>query len=138
MKNQLQFETLACITGLDYPKIPAYCVAYHPTSYTHSMIVTLKAYLPREDGISLQSISDIYNAAIWLERETWDLLGIKFENHPDLRRILLPEDWTGFPLRKDYVTPDYYNGIPVPLTFNDLPPQTENKGADEQPGEKTQ
>lgn len=131
MRDELSFETLACITGLDYPKIPAYCVAYHPASYTHKLIVGLKAYLPRQDGVAVRSICDLYKAANWLERETWDMLGVRFEGHPDPRRILLPDDWVGHPLRKDYVTPDYYNGMPVPLYFENETGEANGKSAGE-------
>jgi NADH-quinone oxidoreductase subunit C len=119
MRDVLHFETLGCLSGVDYPATPALCVVYHLVSYTHKMVVPLKVTLPREPGVGVRSICDIYKAANWLERETWDLVGIHFEGHPDLRRILCPEDWVGHPLRKDYVTPDYYNGMPVPLYFDD-------------------
>ena len=62
----------------------------------------------------IPSIAEIWRTADWHEREAYDLFGIKFSNHPDLKRILLPEDWEGHPLRKDYKTPEYYNGMPVP------------------------
>jgi NADH-quinone oxidoreductase subunit C len=118
-RDELQFETLGNLGGLDYPQIPAFCVHYHPVSYVHKMVVCLKTYLPRTDQAALPSVSDLYKAANWLERETYDMFGIQFTGHPDHRRILMPEDWVGFPLRKDYVTPDYYNGMPVPLSFDD-------------------
>lgn len=123
MKNVLHFETLGSISGLDYPKEPAsYCVAYHVVSYTHKTAVCLKVFLERKEGVSVRSICDLYKAANWLERETYDMYGIEFTGHPDQRRILMPLDWQGFPMRKDYVTPDYYNGMPVPLFFGDEKP----------------
>ena len=61
----------------------------------------------------MTSVVEVWKTANWLEREVYDLLGIKFENHPDLRRILLPTDWEGYPLRKDYKLQEYYHGIKV-------------------------
>lgn len=119
LKEELKFETLGNLGGVDYPALPALCVAYHPVSYTHKLVVCLKCYLPREEAPHIISICDLYKAANWMERETYDLFGIHFDGHPDQRRILMPDDWVGAPLRKDYVTPDYYNGMPVPLFFDD-------------------
>ncbi len=119
LKDELKFETLGCISGVDYPKLPAICVVYHPTSYTHKMIVPLKAYLPRTESPEIPSVTSLFKGANWLERETFDMLGVNFTGHPDQRRILCPEDWKGSPLRKDFVTPDCYNGMPVPLFFED-------------------
>lgn len=128
LRDELQFETLGCLSGVDYPNIPALCVVYHAQSYTHKMIVCLKAYLPRTAEAAVPTISDIFKAANWLERETYDLVGIHFTGHPDHRRILCPEDWVGHPLQKDYKTPDYYNGMPVPLYFEDPQAQPAKEG----------
>ena len=95
-------------------------MVYHFASYQHKTIVALKAYLPRQEGASIPSLVSLFIAADWLERETYDMFGIQFTEHPDHRRILMPEDWTGFPLRKDFVTPDYYNSMPVPLSFDPI------------------
>ena len=119
LRDHLQFETLACLSGIDYPKIPAIGLAYNLFSYAHKLMICVKVYLPREEMPKIRSIVDIYKGANWMERETYDLIGVNFEGHPDLRRILLPPDWLGHPLRKDYVTPDYYNGMPVPLYFEE-------------------
>ncbi len=123
MKEKLSFETIANMGGLDYPAENALCVFYHPASYTHKLVVALKGYLPRpstaNDTVHVPSVAHIYKAADWMERETFDMYGIQFDGHPDHRRILMPEDWVGYPLRKDFVTPDYYNGMPVPLNFED-------------------
>ncbi|NBX81553.1 NADH-quinone oxidoreductase subunit C [bacterium] len=119
MKDHLQFETLGDLCGVDYPAQSSFCVVYHLQSYTHKMVVRLKCYLPREDGAEMPSLTSIFKAANWLEREVFDMIGVRFTGHPEMRRILCPEDWQGHPLRKDYVTPDYYNGMPVPLFFED-------------------
>lgn len=119
LRDDLSFETLSCISGVDYPAKNQLALVYHPTSYTHKMIVPIKVFLPREGTPSVPSACSLFKAANWLERETYDMFGIKFEGHPDHRRILCPEDWEGWPLRKDFKTPDYYNGMPVPLFFEE-------------------
>ena len=130
MKSGLNFETISNLGGVDYPKENQSVVFYHPTSYQHKLIVCLKVYVERTEAPEVPSVYSVYKAADWLERETYDMLGVHFTGHPDHRRILLPEDWkAGYPLRKDFVTPDYYNGLPVPLFFNeggDAPKTTEH------------
>ncbi len=118
LKEEAAFETLTCVSGVDYPKDAKIAVVYHLHSYTHKVLVGLKVYLPREAPL-VRSLVDLYKGANWQERETYDLMGVHFEGHPDLRRIFMPEDWVGHPLRKDFVTPDFYNGMPVPLYFDD-------------------
>lgn len=119
LKEEAHFETLGDLCGVDYPSLPAFCVVYHLQSYAHKLVIRLKCYLPRTEEASIQSITSLFKGANWLEREVYDMVGIKFTGHPEMRRILCPEDWTGHPLRKDYVTPDYYNGMPVPLYFDE-------------------
>lgn len=119
LKDELRFESLNDLCGADYLKEGQLCVIYHPFSFTHRLMISLKVFLPRQGTPTVRSVCDIYKAANWLERETFDMFGIHFENHPDHRRILCPEDWVGYPLRKDYQVPDYYNGMPIPLTFED-------------------
>ena len=70
--------------------------------------VRLKVFLSREDTPSLPSIYGLFRGADWQERETFDMFGINFEGHPHPKRLLMPEDWKGWPLRKDYVQPDFY------------------------------
>jgi len=72
----------------------------------------LKVQLDRENP-SVISLVSLWKAADWHERETYDMYGIVYQDHPDLRRILLPEDWPGYPMRKDYEFPDEYQGIPL-------------------------
>ena len=84
---------------------------YHLRSLRHHRLLALKVVLPMSDEPSVDSIAEIWPAANWHERETYDMLGIRFTGHPDLTRILLPEDWEGFPLRKDYVFPTEYQNI---------------------------
>lgn len=111
LKNDpaLAMDQLKLITGTDRGDVME-CV-YHLYSYTHFHALTLKVILERENP-EVRSICDVYGAADWHERETYDLVGIRFAGHPNLRRILLPEDWVGHPLRADYVEPEEYHGIP--------------------------
>lgn len=128
LRDRLGFETLSCISGTDHPSIPAFSVTYHFASYQHRQMIALKAFTARTETDELPSLSALFKAANWLERETYDMFGIRFSNHPDLRRILCPEDWIGFPLRKDYKAPDYYQGMPIPLSFDDESPSIMTPG----------
>ena len=106
----LKFEILTDLTGLDLPKENKIQVVYHIYSYSHRHQIVLKVDLPRENP-QLSTMEGVWKVANWLEREAFDLFGIVFEGHTDLRRILLPEDWVGHPLRKDYVEQEEYDGI---------------------------
>ncbi len=88
-------------------------VVYHMESVSKKQYFALKVTVPIESAV-VSSVSDVWTSANWQEREGWDMLGIKFLNHPDLRRILLDEDWIGYPLRKDYKQPEFYRGMRVP------------------------
>lgn len=87
-------------------------VIYHLYSMEHGNWIVLKAFLPDDEPV-IDSVADLYNTADWHEREAYDMMGVRFDGHPDLRRLLLPEDWHGHPLRKDYQFPEYYRGLPV-------------------------
>src|SRR5687767_1330580 len=106
----LAFDCLSNQSGVDYPKRDEIEVVYHLFSYSLRHALVLKVGVPR-DNPRLATVSTVWRAAIWQEREIFDLLGVQFVGHPDLRRILLPEDWVGHPLRKDYVEPTEYHGI---------------------------
>jgi len=98
----LAFNFLTDICGVDYwPQEPRFAVNYQLYSMMLGHTLRLKIYVPGDDAVA-PTITGVYPPAGWLEREVWDLLGVAFEGHPDLRRILLPHDWTGHPLRKDY------------------------------------
>ncbi len=100
------FDHLSMISGIDY--VGWMEVVYHIWSYTRKENVVLKVKLDRGMPV-VDSVVSVWSGADWMERETYDLLGITFENHPDLRRILLPDGWIGHPLRKDYdLTVDQY------------------------------
>ncbi len=111
------FDFLADLAAVDYFPEPYFEVVYHLTSMPYQKQLVLKVKLDNErqadDLPSLSSVSDIWRTADWHEREAFDLMGIYFEGHPDLRRILMPDDWEGYPLRKDYQDPEYYHGITV-------------------------
>jgi len=106
----LAFDALSNLTGVDYPKVGAIQVVYHLYSYRHRHRIVLKVDANRDDP-NVQSVSSVWRAANWLEREVFDLLGVMFQDHPDMRRLLMPEDWPGHPLRKDFVEPEEYHGI---------------------------
>jgi NADH-quinone oxidoreductase subunit C len=85
-------------------------VVYHLFSYRHRHQAVLKVKLPRENP-TVETLENLWKSANWMEREIFDLVGVNFEGHSDLRRILMPEDWPGHPLRKDFVEPLEYHGI---------------------------
>ena len=125
---RLKFEMLNCVSGVDYlepdpkkaPKAgfdPHLEVVYHLQSFTHKHRFVVKLVLPRWQGDTpgalpaVPSVTSIWAAANWHERETYDLVGVNFVGHPELSRILLADDWVGHPLRKDYEFPLEYHGI---------------------------
>ena len=113
----LAFDNLLCLSAVDYPKEdpPRMEVVYHLFSYEHGHKFVLKVHLPREEP-RMPTVEGVWRVANWHEREAYDMFGIAFTGHSDLRRILLPDDWIGHPLRKDWVDPDFYNGMHVKPT----------------------
>jgi NADH-quinone oxidoreductase subunit C len=112
------FDMLTCITGIDNgPEVNALEVIYHLYSIPYHQSLALKVTLPRNiEGNQLpevHSLTGIWGAADWLEREVAEMYGIHFTGHPDLRNLLLPADWEGYPLRKDYQVQEYYRSIKV-------------------------
>jgi NADH-quinone oxidoreductase subunit C len=108
--GELGFDCLSNLSGVDYPKDEAIQVVYHLFSYRDRHVFVLKVNATRDDPV-VASVSAVWPHADWQEREVFDLLGVRFEGHPDLRRILMPEDWPGHPLRKDFVEPEEFHGI---------------------------
>jgi len=106
----LRFDALSNETGVDYKAKGVIQVVYHLYSYPHRHSIVLKVDVPRDHPV-LPTVEGVWKAANWLEREIYDLLGVFFEGHCDLRRLLMPEDWIGHPLRKDFVEPEEYHGI---------------------------
>ena len=103
LKNseETAFDYLFCLTGVDMGK--DLVVVYHLSSTKYGHEIVLKVKLSDRENPSVDTISDLYRAADFYEREVYDLLGIKFNNHGDMRRIFLDENWKGYPLRKDYI-----------------------------------
>ena len=107
---RLRFDLLSAITGVDYPDRSVIEVIYCLDSTAHKHWLVVKAALPREDP-RIHTVERVWRTADWHERETFDLLGVVFEGHHNLIRILCAEDWVGHPLRRDYVMPETYRGI---------------------------
>lgn len=106
----LGFDFLQDLTATDHPKENQLRMVYHLYSYRHRHGFVLKAELDRQQP-QVDTLEGVWKAANWLEREVFDLFGVQFQGHPDLRRIMLPDDWVGHPLRKDYVEAGGYHGI---------------------------
>lgn len=102
----LQFIFLTDITAVHYPeKEKQFAVVYHLHSFANNIRVRVKVFLS-EDDVHIPTATDIWNGANWMERETYDYFGIKFDGHPDLRRILNVDDMTAFPMRKEFPLED--------------------------------
>ncbi len=106
----LELDHCNDLTGLDWPKRNVIEVVYHLFSYGHRHGIVLKVEADRANPV-VPSVTGVWKAANWLERECYDMFGVVFTGHPDLRRVLLPDDWQGFPLRKDYQEHGGYHGI---------------------------
>jgi NADH-quinone oxidoreductase subunit C len=103
---ELEFDFLTDLTAVDYPPRPQrFDVVYHLYSMTRNHLLRLKAAVG--EGEEISSVTPVWKAANWEERECYDMFGVIFSGHPDFRRILLPEDWEGYPLRKDYPLAGY-------------------------------
>ncbi len=103
LKSQQAYIRLSTVTGVDwYPAEPRFEVVYHLLSLSRNVRLRVKCKLPGANP-EIDSLTGVWRSANWYERETFDLFGIRFRNHPDLTRIMLPEDWEGHPLRKDTI-----------------------------------
>ena len=114
LKNEtdLDFDYLMCISSYDKGDGKIYGVAYNLFSTTKNHYLEVR--VETEEGKSIPSVVSLWQTANWHEREAYDMMGIQFEGHPNLKRILLSDDWEGYPLRKNFKEPDYYHGMPVP------------------------
>ena len=106
----LELDHCNDVTGLDWPKRNVIEVVYHLFSYGHRHGIVLKVEADRAKPV-VPSVCGVWKAANWLERECFDMFGVVFTGHPDLRRVLLPDDWQGWPLRKDYQESGGYHSI---------------------------
>ncbi len=98
----LEYNFIADITGVDYyPQTPRFAVCYHMYAMLTDQMLRLKVYVPEEDAV-IPSLIHEWPLANWAEREIHDMFGVDFDGHPDKRRLLMPHDWEGHPLRKDY------------------------------------
>ena len=102
-EESMNFDYMFCLTCVDFPE--HLMMVYHLRSMNHKHEMVLKVRIEDKENPTVDTLSNIWRTAEYLEREVYDLFGVKFNNHPDLRRILLDEDWKGYPLRKDYVDP---------------------------------
>lgn len=114
----LEYNFLSDVAGVDYyPQEPRFAVSYHLYSMAHNRSLRLKVYLSGDDP-ELPSVTGVFPAANWSEREIYDLFGVVFTGHPDLRRILMPDGWDGHPLRKDY--PLGYETVQFSFNFDEV------------------
>ena len=111
-EESLQFDSLSCLSSVDLDK-DNLAVVYHLYSFALNHKLKLKVIVPKENPV-VKTVSDVWATADWHEREAYDMMGLIFEGHPDLRRILCPDDWEGYPLRKDYKVQEFYQGMKVP------------------------
>lgn len=111
------FDFLSNITAVDYHPENRFTIVYHLASIPYQTQLVLKVHLTNERDTELlpelPSVASVWRTADWHEREAFDLMGVFFTGHPDMRRILLPDDWEGFPLRKDYQESEMYHGIAI-------------------------
>jgi NADH-quinone oxidoreductase subunit C len=113
-RSQLEFNYLSDATSVDrFPVEPRFGVSYHLVSIPKRVKIRLRTRVSGADP-TVDSVVPVWPGAGWLEREIYDLMGIRFNGHPDLRRILLPADWEGHPLRRDYPTEGFRD---VPSTY---------------------
>jgi NADH-quinone oxidoreductase subunit C len=107
---ELRFDCLTNQSAVDWKANGTLQVVYHLYSYPHRHYAVLKVDVPRDNPV-VPTVEGIWKIANWLEREIYDLMGVSFAGHSDLRRLLMPEDWVGHPARKDFVEPEEYHGI---------------------------
>lgn len=110
----IALRTLMCVSATDDSEKLGVVYNLHAMEFKHG--ITLKVELTDRDKPVVPTLTHLYGTADWHEREAYDMMGIVFDGHPDLRRILCPDDWEGWPLRKDYVVQEFYRGLKVPYS----------------------
>lgn len=119
LRDEFNFEMLVDVTAVDYwpQEEPRFHVVYRIRSLKHNLIIGLRVPVDG-DNPALSTIESVYPNANWFEREVWDMFGVRFEGHSDMRRILMPYEWVGHPLRKDY--PLGYEEIQFTFNFDEI------------------
>ena len=119
LRDQHGFEMLAALSAVDYwpQREPRFHVVYEMKAMKKQLRLEVRVPLDGDEPV-MDSVIEVYPVANWHERELWDMFGIRFNNHPDLRRILMPEDWVGHPLRKDY--PLDYEEVQFSFNFEEI------------------
>lgn len=119
LRDEFGFEMLTFLTAVDYwpDGDPRFHILYQFTSYQHNLQLQVRVPVV-EENLTLPTLVNVYPSANWHERETYDMFGIRFEGHPDLRRIIMPFDWVGHPLRKDY--PLGYEEVQFSFNFEEI------------------
>ena len=108
--DKLQFDYLMSLSGMDYGENVGVVYHLYSMNLKHKLVIKVMVL---KDKPRVSSVERIWKTADWHEREAYDLLGIEFEGHHNMIRILCPYDWEGFPLRKDYITPETYHGMKI-------------------------
>tara|TARA_B100001250_G_C19644472_1_gene719755 strand:- start:324 stop:800 length:477 start_codon:yes stop_codon:yes gene_type:complete len=111
LKGKEEFDYLMCITSFDFENNQL-GLAYNIHSVKNKISIEFKLLF--DDQLEVPSVESVWKTADWHEREAFDMMGIKFSGHPNMKRILLPYDWEGHPLKKNYKVQDYYHGIYIP------------------------
>ncbi len=115
----LRYNLLMSLTGVDYlPETPRFAVVYYLYSMLYNRTLHLKVRAPDDEDPRVPTVTAVWPVANWMEREAYDMFGIRFEGHPDLRRILTAPDWEGYPQRKDY--PLGYETVQFSFNFDEI------------------
>ncbi len=119
LRDEFEFNMLLDETAVDYfpQENPRFHIIYHLYSMSHNQVLRVRVPLAGSQP-SIQTLETVYPNANWKEREIWDMFGIRFEGHSDMRRILMPDDWEGYPLRKDY--PLGYEEVEFTFNFDEI------------------